>query len=246
MSLLGLFGVAFALTVNYGLPLIHVTAGHIVDQRKKGGQLFIREDAANNQVAKYQVESEEEEEGAHGAAGNKPHVRITPKLQDKPEVDGFQQRRFMESGEELELAPLPQLIPPSPSDERPYIGTAVVHAAESPLTPPSAAVPASSVAAAAAPSPASPSRAVSVQWQMACSSNEGTTDAAASSADDGALAQDGFHRPALGPASPSAASPQSLPPIHRPAQPLGRLRIPKSVPIASPSGSAVESPSAAL
>jgi hypothetical protein len=208
VSLLGLFGVAFALTVNYGLPLIHIAAGHVVDQRKKGGQLFIREDATNNQVTKYKAEGEEEEEeeGEHGAADSKPRLRVTTRA-DKPRGEQSQQRQPTES-EELELAPLPQLVPPSPSGDGPGAAAATINAAESPLLSPASASPASPIllpavvlaAAAATPALESPSRAGSVQWQMAGSSNEGTTDAAASSsADDGAPPQDGFHRPALGP-----------------------------------------------
>ncbi len=120
MSLLGIFGILFALTLRCVLPLINATAGHVVDHLAEGGKIFIREGTLNT-VNKYREEGD---------------TRDREDSQQRIRVSTGTGTRDLRKGDlsfdaakgtlwHLERAALPQLVPSS-ADEPVVVDTPAV------------------------------------------------------------------------------------------------------------------------
>jgi hypothetical protein len=225
MSLLGVFGILFALSLK-ALPMLHVHAGHVVDERAKGGAVFIREDA-QTKVSKYH--GEEEEAAAHINSSDEDrrstHIRVVPGATSASSEGRSSSPRL----DPQEHAPLPQLVsadessPCGGSVDDPHSGGAIV------LSP--SHIAAVAPAAPLAPTPAaseceliaSPSRAV--EWHIGGEWEDATAAATAAAASTAA--------PSVEVTAAAAAAPSVSPmrptvhiPLRRPLQ-FGRLRLPK-------------------
>jgi hypothetical protein len=70
ISLLGLFAFVFSLLVGYVFPSMRLVTGHVVDQRDRGGKLFIRENGnSSDAVSKFRSDNGDDREGSDGTEG---------------------------------------------------------------------------------------------------------------------------------------------------------------------------------
>jgi len=211
MTLFGIFGILFALTLRYALPLLDRAAGHVVDYRSEGGALLIREDTPNA-VSKYREDARNVCSDTESSDG---HIRVITGAEEglrEEDTDGATKTPLWHA----DHPSLPQLVPSS-VDEPNLIdpptsaaAAAAVDSERNPLSP-------TRIPPVALASPSQPS---SLRRSLVAAS--GSSDAQAAGA-----------------ASPTTPESASHAPIDRPgsvsALPLGRLRLPKLAAVANSS-----------